>query len=146
MVSREDYIKEHPECMPHADTGHWELDGDVFNEDYEILDHIRDYLWDGLDSYDVYDYIEDNYSKSDLIDVIRNGDRDWYDNRECEYVDQLMEDECCPEEGEDYYSENMDETFVWVWDPLEEEESTEPPTPSPDAASADPTPAPEGSA
>lgn len=154
MMSRADYIKAHPECMPHADTGHWELNGDEFGEDYEIIDHIRDYLWDGLDSSDVYDYIEANYSKSSLIDVICNNEGiDWYSDRECEYVDQEMESESCPEEGEDFYSSILDETFIWVWDPLEEEEeSTEPPTPSPDTASADPTPvqeptpAPAGSA
>lgn len=101
MVSRADYIKAHPDCVPHADTGHWELNGGEFGEDYEIIDYICDYLWDRLDSSDVYDYIEANYSKGDLITAISDGaGSDWYSDREREYVDQEMESESCPEERE----------------------------------------------
>ena len=131
MTSREEYIKAHPECMPHADTGHWEYDGDEFGDDSELYDYCRDYTWDS-DYWDGFtDWLEGQLSFQTLLQMVidREG-MDGLSDYECDYIDSLM-DWSTPEEGEDFYWEYGDITFTWVWDPLEEDEEDEEPVSQP---------------
>lgn len=120
MQTRKEYWVEHSKELPHGEGGHWVAEYDYdkeFDESYEILDDIMEGLYDDLGSSEVYEWVENNYTMSDLLDQMQNGTT--YDELESDFYDSIRDDLPYVEEGEDYEAEGY--TYIWVWDPPEDD-------------------------